>query len=215
MDSIMQFVRQKAMDKLCGDSTGHDYHHVERVAALGMQLAETEGADPLVCGLCGYLHDYYRPDEKERKVSHTGEEALAAIRAILEESGLDPARVDLCVEIIAEHEYYPHAGQKTPPRALESRILQDADRLDAIGAIGIARCFMYSGAHGSPMYRPEKGRDNLGVGSAIGHFYDKLLHLADEMHTQAAHRVACHHQKVMQSFLDAFYSQWESKIPVE
>ena len=211
--NVLEFIRLAARDKLCKDSTGHDYHHVERVAQLGIQLAEKEGADALVCAICGYMHDYCRPDEKKTGISHTSPGSLATIRKKLEESALDSARIELVMECIAEHEYYPHTGQKEPPRTLESRILQDADRLDAIGAVGIARTFMFAGAHGSTMYLPEFGKENIGTGSAIAHFYEKLLLLADEMHTPAAKHVAQHHQSVMKSFLSEFYNQWDSVVP--
>ena len=210
---LIAFVRDKARNKLCGDSTGHDYYHVERVAKLGVQLARQEGADQLICGICGYLHDYCRPDEKARGISHAGSEALAMIRNVLAQSAIDKGSLELILECIAEHEYYPHAGYLTPPRTLESRILQDADRLDALGAIGIARTFMYAGAHGSPMFLPDSGKENLGIGTAVGHFYDKLLHLRDEMHTEAARRLACRGQEIMESFLTEFYAQWECWIP--
>jgi uncharacterized protein len=211
---VKEIIRESARKKLSGDSTGHDYHHVERVAKLGEYLAMQEGADMLVCCVCGYLHDYFRPDEKNRGVSHTGPEALAAIRDVVKRSGLDEQRIELVMECIAEHEYYPHAGHSTRPDTPESRILQDADRLDAIGAIGIARAFMYAGAHGALMYRPEHGKDNLGAGTAIGHFYDKLLLLKDEMHTEAARQMACRHQEVMGAYLSEFYDQWECKFDI-
>ena len=210
---ILNSIRQVVREKLHGDSTGHDYYHVARVARLCSQLAQSEGADPLVCTISGYMHDYCRPDEKERGISHTSPEALAVIRGKLELSGLDSERIALVMECIAEHEYYPHTGKHAPPRSLESRILQDADRLDAIGAIGIARTFMYAGAHGSTMYLPEEGKKNIGTGSAIAHFYEKLLLLASEMHTDAAKQTAQHYQSVMQTFLDEFYRQWECIIP--
>ena len=208
-DQIIEYIKQRAYEKLSSDSAGHDFYHVERVAQVAKQFAKEEGADGLACVVAGYLHDYCRPDEKERGISHSGKEALISIETVLKQSGLDEQRIQLVLECIAEHEHRHYQKDKLPA-TLESRILQDADRLDAIGAIGIARVFMYAGAHGDPMYLPQCGRENFNAGSAIGHFYDKLLHLQGILHTQAGRELAQKHQKTMEEFLHAFYVQWES-----
>lgn len=211
MDHSLAYIKEEVRRKLSSDATGHDYFHVERVAKLAGQMAQAEEADSLVCQAAGYLHDYCRPDEKERGICHTGEEALSIIRDILNASGLDERRREMVMECIAQHEYYPHLGGKAP-RLMESRILQDADRLDAIGAIGIARAFMFAGAHGNPMYLPEAGRENAGTKSAVAHFYEKLFLLAGEMHTEAGRKTADHYHEVMKHFLEEFYDQWECRV---
>ena len=211
MDLCLEYIKDEVRRKLCSDATGHDYFHVERVAKLAGQMAQAEEADGLVCQVAGFLHDYCRPDEKERGISHTGEEALCLIRDVLKASGLDERRREMVMECIAQHEYYPHLGG-VAPRLMESRILQDADRLDAIGAIGIARAFMFAGAHGNPMYLPEAGRENAGTKSAVAHFYEKLFLLAGEMHTKAGQKTAAHYHKVMKQFLEEFYDQWECRV---
>ena len=207
-NTILEQIRQAAWERLSGNGSGHDYYHAERVARTAVRFARQEGADPLVCTAAGYLHDYGRSECSGP--SHTGPEVMRSILLILNSSGMDQRRIAMTLECIAGHEHHSQAAGAVP-RLLESRILQDADRLDAMGAIGIARTFLYAGAHGEAMYRPELGRKNRNAGTAIGHFHDKLLTLSSGMYTDSGRRAAKRHHETLVQFLDAFYAQWDGE----
>ncbi|WP_215191389.1 HD domain-containing protein [Exiguobacterium sp. s7] len=172
-----------------GDCTGHDMAHLERVRRLAMHLAEGGDVDRLVLTLAALLHDV--EDEK------LGREAGLVARH-LDTLALDPNRRAHVLTIIGETSFSKHRS----PSTLESAILQDADRLDAIGAIGIARTFQFAGSRGTALYDPNDAT------SAVAHFDDKLLRLADGMHTERARQIARERHAFMVSFLDRFEAEW-------
>lgn len=126
--------------------------------------------------------------------------------------------IDHIIQIITTMSF-KGSGQSVPP-TLEGKIVQDADRLDAIGAIGIARCMVYSGSKGRPIHDPSKvARDNPsledyrnGQDTAIMHFYEKLLKLKELMNTAYARKMAEHRHKVLEEFLTEFYAEWDGKL---
>ncbi len=213
--SVLKKVRNEVKITLAKDSTGHDYWHCMRVARVARQIALEEGANAFICELAAWTHDACRPLEKETGMPHAGKDALVHIRHILESSGVEESSIQPILKCVAEHENYSFLGD-SPSADLESRVLQDADRIDAIGAIGIARAFMFAGAHGQPMGGPDLKGSGWSPGNysntAIGHFHDKLLRLAGEMHTPTGKVLAQERKRVVEEFVDQFMKEWEGDL---
>jgi len=155
------------------------------VRFIAVSLADAEGADHDICEAAALLHDIGRGRPAEPSSGHA---AVSAERAkpILERVGCPPEKVPVILSAIAQHSF--HQGET--PRELEARILQDADRLDAMGAVGIARAFMRAG---------EQGRS---LAAAVDHFHEKLLRLQDQMHTPAARAMAARRHQILVRFLE-------------
>jgi uncharacterized protein len=209
-DTILAEAEAFARDVLTGESSGHDWWHIARVRALARTIAAMEDADTFVCELAALLHDIADP-----KIAGDWESGLARIRDWLEAHDVPAAEREHVLDIIASISFA--GGSKPAPKTLEGRVVQDADRLDAIGAMGIARAFAYGGAHGRILYDPtvapretmtaEEYRSHLTP--TINHFYEKLLLLKDRMNTDFARRLAEQRHRVMQAFLDEFYAEWD------
>ena len=190
----------------------HDWWHVDRVRRTALRLAHEEGADPYVTELAALLHDV--ADHK----FHDGDETAGprAARAWLTGAGADVETVEHVCAIIAALSF-KGAGVPTPMATPEGAVVQDADRLDAIGAIGVARAFAYGGSKGRPLYEPDQApelhesfeRYKASTGATINHFHEKLLLLRDRMNTPAARRMAEGRHRFMQQYLDHFHAEWD------
>ncbi|HEX5103280.1 MAG TPA: HD domain-containing protein [Pirellulaceae bacterium] len=199
---------------LAGDATGHDWFHIERVRKTALAIAREEGADLFVVELAALLHDV--ADWKFAEGDHTA--SPRAARRWLEALEVNPEIVGHIEEIIAGLSF-KGAGVPTPMRTLEGQIVQDADRLDALGAIGIARTFAYGGHKGQPLHDPslpaqshasfEAYKNN--VGTSINHFYEKLLLLKDRMNTATGRRLAEERHTYTEQFLEQFFAEWDGK----
>lgn len=201
---------------LClGEGSGHDWWHIHRVRQLGLRLAQEEGADPYIVELAILLHDV--ADWKFRGGDETAgsREATLWLRGL----GAEDAVVRHVAEIIAGLSY-KGAGVPTPMSTIEGMVVQDADRLDAIGAIGIARAFAYGGHRGRELHSPDVPPEPHGsfdsykksTGPTINHFYEKLLLLKDRMNTKGARRIAIERHRTMELFLERFFKEWDGEI---
>ena len=199
MDRIIENAKDFAKDIFSADSSGHDYHHTLRVWALARTIGEGEGADMAVVELAALLHDVddhkLSPDTAENKDRAAG---------FLRSQGVAEDRVKEILRIIDRISF---SRNRLPPDTLEGKCVQDADRLDALGAIGVARTFAFGGSHGRAIHDPE-GEDR---GSSIAHFYDKLLLLKDRMNTETGRRMALHRHEYLKNFLAEFLSEWDGK----
>ena len=210
VDSALRFVREKLSDT----ESGHDWRHVYRVWKTAKRLASEEEVDTLVVELGALMHDI--ADSKFHKNDETIGPRIA--REFLEKQGLEPERTDHVIRII---ENISFKGEKHVQafRSRELDVVQDADRLDALGAIGIARAFSYGGYFKRPLYDPDmKPRQGMGKeeyksnnGTTINHFYEKLLLLKDRMNTESGRRMAQARHMFMQEYLDEFYREWEGQ----
>ena len=199
-------------DKLSGDGSGHDWWHIFRVWTLAKKIAVEEKAQVEIVELGALLHDI--ADWK----FHDGDDSIgpAIAREFLNNQNVEPNVSDSVVEIISTVSY-KGAGVATPMKTLEGKIVQDADRLDAIGALGIARTFAYGGYKNRLIYHPnekpvlhESYQDyKKNEGHTINHFYEKLLLLKERMNTNTGKRIAEGRHKFMQSFLNQFYREWD------
>jgi uncharacterized protein len=199
---------------LAGDSAGHDWWHIERVRRVALTIAREERADLFLVELAALLHDV-----ADWKFAGGDEKAgPAAARKWLESLEVDQPTTDHVCRIISQLSF-KGAGVATPMDSLEGACVQDADRLEALGAIGIARTFAYGGWKGQPMHYPdlppqlhgsfEQYKQNQGT--TINHFYEKLLLLQDRMNTAAGKRLAQVRNTFMEQFLEQFFAEWEGK----
>lgn len=199
MKNVIENAKIFARDIFTADSSGHDYHHTLRVWALARTIGEAEGADVALVELAALLHDVddhkLSPDTAEKK-----DRAVAFLRS----QRVEEERILRIVRIIDQISF---SRNTLPPDTLEGKCVQDADRLDALGAIGIARTFAFGGSHGRALHDPE-GNDH---GSSIAHFYDKLLLLKDRMNTDTGRAMAQHRHAYLENFLAEFLSEWEGK----
>ena len=207
----VDFIREKFLH----EGSGHDWAHIQRVWHTSQALAaQTPAADPFVAELGALLHDV--ADWK----FHDGDEEAGprAARHWLSSLGVDEAIIQR-VEVIIREISFKGLGVPTPMSTPEGEVVQDADRLDAIGAIGVARAFAYGGHKGRPLHDPaippvahesfESYKQN--VAPTINHFYEKLLHLHERLHTPAARAVARQRQQFMEQFLAQFLREWEGE----
>jgi len=199
---------------MAGDSSGHDWFHIARVRATALAMGRDEGADLTVVELAALLHDV--ADWKFAGGDHTA--GPRAAREWLSSQKADNRLIEHVCQIIAGLSF-KGAGVPTPMATLEGQVVQDADRLDALGAIGIARTFAYGGHMGQAMHDPEIAPQmhasfeayKRAGGTTINHFYEKLLLLAERMNTTAGKRLAAERQRFMEHFLEQFHAEWECR----
>jgi uncharacterized protein len=196
-------------DWLDDDSSGHDMDHAWRVFSLGIELAETEGADSEVVGAAALTHDIHRAME-ENGESVDPVDTLPEVRAILEQTNFPEEKIDAVEHCVAVHDEYEFRGSDRPAETIEAEILRDADNLDAMGAIGIARCFAFTGVDGRPLWDPQGSEY-----SGLYHFEDKLFRLRDEMNTETAREMAEDRHTFMMEFVDRFKQEWNGEDRAE
>jgi len=210
---MIEKILKQAKVRLAQNDDGHGYHHAERVANLAEKIREHEGGDQLVIAVSCYMHDWSSYKGREY---HVSDEAMAEIRADLEALNFPKDKIELVVEVIHHHEDYDFRkkGAKLPK---ECQILQDADRLDSLGAIGIGRCFYATAKLNKPFGTPdemERLEEDYYIGqitSAIRHFYTKLLNLKDSMNTRYARNLAQERYDFIVKFLERLKSEWSGK----
>ncbi|MDO5656222.1 MAG: HD domain-containing protein [Flavobacteriaceae bacterium] len=206
---ILQKIKLKVFDLLKNESTGHDYFHIERVVRNSIAIGLKEKCNLHYTLQLAYLHDvgdyklYDGEDKTEEKVME-----------IIEEFDYSQA---YCSELIKDiHAIGFKGGFNEKSTKIEVLIVQDADRLDAMGAIGIARAFAYGGKKGRLLYDPNLSSEIIGnqldyqnsQAHTIQHFYDKLLKLKDLMNTETAKILADRRHNYMEAFLTEFYREW-------
>lgn len=207
IESTIQFVKQK----LEGAEAGHDWFHIERVWKLSKKIAQTENCNLEVVELSALLHDIADPK------FHDGDETLALkiSRELLQSLKVHENVIQQVLFVIKNISFKnrEEAPQNLP---IELKIVQDADRIDAIGAIGVARTFNFGGFKNNVMYHPDiepklnmsKEEYKKSNGTTINHFYEKLLLLKDLMNTEEGKKIAVERHQFMLSFLDQFYKEW-------
>lgn len=198
--------------ELGNDPTGHDWWHIHRVVQMTERLAYAEGADAFICVIAALLHDV-----ADEKLNETKESGLRKVGDWLKSQLIEVEEFQHILEIISTMSY--NAGTNPPMRTLEGEVVQDADRLDAIGAIAIARTFLYAGWIGHPIHDPALIPRNAmtpeeyrhGQSTAINHFHEKLLMLKDRINTASAKEIAEERHQYMEQYVERFYREWEGK----
>lgn len=195
------------------DHGGHDWSHIERVFNLATTIAQAEGADIFVVQMAALLHDIEDP-KLRRCPNQTYNKNINYLMTL----GITADQIVAISIAIDEVSFSKNKDKK--PSSLESCVVQDADRLDAIGAIGIARCFAYGGSKGRAIY---DSRDLVKVStsenqsthkpeSSIYHFYEKLLLVRDHMNTRTGKDLAFGRHAFLEKFLDQFFQEWNGKL---
>ena len=192
---------QQAMDFsreiFAEDASGHDFYHTLRVYRLAARIAQEEGADMETVQLAALLHDV-----DDHKLSPDTAEGQQRAAGFLRSRGMHEERIREICGSISQSSFSRNRGR---PTTLEGMCVQDADRLDAMGAIGIARAFAYGGSRGRAIHDPN-GEDSE---TTICHFYDKLLLLKDRMNTESGRKLALERHRYLREFLEEFYGEWD------
>ncbi|WP_347550874.1 HD domain-containing protein [Pseudalkalibacillus hwajinpoensis] len=208
MDRKIEEISTYVKSKLEKEGSGHDWHHIERVVKHARQVATAEGANLFVCEVAALVHDL-----ADDKIVASEAEGLEEVKELLKD--LEPSDREHIMEIITTISF--KGGNRPPVTTLEAKVVQDADRLDALGAIGVARTFVYAGSKGDLIYDPSiKPRDKMTVSSyrneqstAINHFYEKLLTLKNLMNTRKGIELANQRHQFMVMFLEQFQDEWD------
>jgi uncharacterized protein len=215
-DALYQRVADEMAAHLDGDDSGHDMHHLWRVQRLGTRIAEAEAADSRVVGVAALVHDLHRV--RGEGFTHP-EETIPEIREILADAGVPEALVDPVCHCVAVHEEYSFEDDPRTAETIEAEVLQDADNLDAIGAVGVARTFQFGGAHGNLMWDPERplpGDDDAyekddhedEQASTYHHIHSKLLRLHENMNTETGREIAAERHAFLEAFAERFEAEW-------
>lgn len=212
MDKSLMIEKTKEFvkNKLYGEGSGHDWFHIERVYNLAKYIAEKENVDLFIVEMTALLHDI-----DDWKFSKINDNNTTVTENFLKSIEVDEKSLEAILKIIKTMSYKGGIVDSTQ-HTIEGKIVQDADRLDAIGAIGIARTFAYGGNKNRTIYDPSikpidfssldevKNAEN----HTINHFYEKLLKLKNLMNTDTAKKIAEKRHKFMEDFLEEFYSEW-------
>lgn len=214
--TVLAAVRQFSQSKMGDDETGHGFDHIQRVVGLANRISQAYPAiDRLATLTAAYLHDVI----DEKLVADTAA-ASDEVRQFLREQKFTTDQIDMIFLIMDNMSYHKTLDGTAKPLPLEGQIVQDADRLDAIGAIGIARAIYFGGHFGEKIYDPavqprtqmsHAEYRNLANETIINHFYEKLLTLKDLMNTTAAKELANHRQQVMLDYLAEYKAEWNAQ----
>ncbi len=214
MEKIIKQLEKEVKGLFLNDSSGHDFYHLKRVLNIAKSLQQKEGGDRIVIAVSAFLHDLHRLIQNETGRFCSPKDSLPKVKLILDKIQLSFEQKNQILHCIEYHEEYGFSKKGKTVSDIETLIVQDADNLDAIGAIGIARTFSYGGAHGVNMWNPEKSfrrkyyDENKKDVSVIHHFYSKLLKLKGNMNTKTAKKMAGARQRYMETFLAEFFDEW-------
>jgi uncharacterized protein len=209
----LHYIENLVKEQFSGDASGHDWWHTHRVRQMAVHMAKKEQADADVCEMAALLHDV-----ADWKYNTSEEAGLAVVKSWLQNAGVSATEITKIIQII-DQVSYKGAYVSDHADTIEAMVVQDADRLDAIGAIGIARAFAYGGSRSRAMYIPDAEPEMHDSAEAyktsnshtINHFYEKLLLLADRMKTASARQISKERHAYMTGFLEQFYKEWGSE----
>lgn len=212
-EQIITKAEKYVKQELGKDASGHDWWHSDRVRKLAVRIAKEERADHFICELAALLHDV-----ADAKLNLSEEVGLQKVDDWLMKQEVLPD-VQKQVMGIIKNISFKAGRNRNKVLTLEGKVVQDADRLDAIGAIGIARTMAYAGSRGHLIHVPGTSiRTEMSVeeyrnheSTAIAHFYEKLLLLKNLMNTATGKRMAARRHAYMEDFLTEFYSEWDGK----
>ena len=208
--AVIKRVSEEVKKLFEGEGTGHDWWHIVRVVNNAKRIAESEKTDVYLVELAALVHDigdhkFHKEKDAQKKM----------VKELLQKCEVDEDIISKVLEIIATVSY-KGANVETKPLSIEGKVVQDADRLDAIGAIGIARAFAYGGNRNRLLYHPDQKPTmhndfesyKNDEGHTINHFYEKLLLLKDRMQTKTGKEMAEERHQYMEGFLKQFYDEW-------
>lgn len=219
VEDYINKLRPEVLKLFKNDSSGHDITHLERTMNIALLLQKYEGGDEIVVGISAFLHDVHRIMQNETGKFVSPKDSLDKVKEILSVLDLNESRLQKILHAIEYHKIYNWNNLQNKENDINTLILQDADNLDAIGAIGIGRTFTYGGAHNVPMYdntvslemKSDYAEENGDDASTIHHFYHKLFRLSDNMNTQKAKELANSRTEFMKRFVDEFLKEWNGE----
>ncbi len=218
MEEIFRSIDNAVVGMFSSESSGHDINHLRRVFNIALHIQKIEGGDGLVIGASALLHDVHRLMVKEMGAFCSPRDSLDKVAQIIGRTLLPDDKLKSVLHCIEYHEEYGFSDVGKTVSDIETLILQDADNLDAMGAIGIGRTFSFGGAHGLPMWILGKpfDRDTFDETAAdpstIHHFYSKLLKLKDNMNTATGKKMAQERHLFMGNFLKQFFAEWNGEV---
>lgn len=214
LEKYISIIKPYILELFKDDSTGHDISHLVRTMNIALNICEKENGDRLIVGISAFMHDIHRIMQNELGHFITPKESIEKVKEILSYTDLNKDIIDKICFCIEYHEEYNWNGNNVED--MNTLILQDADNLEAIGAIGIARAFMYDGAHNNKMYdenipldfNEDYNEDNKDDPTTIHHFYHKLFKLKDNMNTKTAYEIAEKRTEYMNEYIKEFLDEW-------
>lgn len=212
-ETIIEATKDFVKETLKNAESGHDWFHTLRVYNNARLIAKSESVDLYIVALGALLHDI--ADSK----FHNGDDNIAprVARKFLVQHNVDSFVIDSVIDIINNISFNKSLETNNKTNSIELDVVQDADRLDAIGAIGIARCFNYGGFKNRKLFDPSikpnlkmsKNEYKNSKAPTINHFYEKLLLLSDKMNTKTGKKIAKERHQFMTEYLDQFHAEWE------
>ena len=212
VNDLIDKLRVKVSEYFSSDASGHSVDHLERVLKYALYLQTKEGGDIVVVAIASYIHDVHRIMGNEKKCFVSPKDSLEVVSSFIEDLDIAEEQKKHILYAVEHHEEY-NFGDGVTVSDIESKIVQDADNLDAIGAMGIARTIRYCVARGLPDYIVDvhlyrnaynEGKEDI---SAVHHIHNKLLRLGDYMNTDTAKKIAMKRNKIMEDFRDAYIDE--------
>lgn len=222
VEKYIEILKPKVIELFKNESSGHDIGHLERTKNTALFLQEKEGGDRVVIGIAAFLHDIHRIMEKETERFVSPKDSILKVQELIADLEITDQQKEKICQAIEFHEEYNWNNPENKLQDIEILIVQDADNLDAIGAIGIGRTFQYSGVHNIPMfvdnvplenekiYTEETGDDP----STIHHFYHKLFKLGKHMNTETAKKLSDNKTQIMKEFVENFLNEWNGTYEI-
>lgn len=213
-NEIAEKVEKYIKEQSYNESSGHDWWHIKRVYNLALKINEKENADKFTIKMIALLHDIFDKKFSNGDIRENLIKLLDKMKILKE---IDDEKLENILFSIENLSF--NGGFSKVEISKEGQIVQDSDRIDAIGAIGIARVFAYNGKKGNPIYDPDVGIIEIKSEEeyrnlkrhAINHFYEKLLKVKDTMNTDAGKNIAIKRTEYMEEYLKEFYDEWDGK----
>lgn len=217
LEDYIKIIKPYIIELFSEESSGHDISHLTRTMNIAVNLCKKENGDELIVGISAFMHDIHRIMQNETGKFVSPKDSLSKVKEILSNTDLNRNIIDKICYCIEFHENYNWNGNNVED--INTLILQDADNLDAIGAIGVGRTFSYGGAHNVKMYDEEAplnsaedyAEENGDDPSTIHHFYHKLFRLANNMNTETARKQAIERTEFMKVFVNEFLQEWNGE----
>ena len=217
LEDYIKIIKPYIIELFSEESSGHDISHLTRTMNIAVNLCKKENGDELIVGISAFMHDIHRIMQNETGKFVSPKDSLSKVKEILSNTDLNRNIIDKICYCIEFHENYNWNGNNVED--INTLILQDADNLDAIGAIGVGRTFSYGGAHNVKMYDEETplnsdenyAEENGDDPSTIHHFYHKLFRLANNMNTETARKQAIERTEFMKVFVNEFLQEWNGE----
>lgn len=217
MDRLFVPIEREVQKLFSSEATGHDFSHLQRVFKLALKLHKKEGGNRTVIGASALVHDVHRLIQAKTGRFCSPKDSLPEVRRVLKKAKFPMELIPNVLHCVEFHEEYGFTKKGKTVTDIETLILQDADNLDAIGAVGIARAFTFGATHKVPFWLPQNPavRQDFDESekdpSTIHHFYSKLLKLKDNFSTKTAKKMALKRHKFMKAYLEQFLAEWEGK----